>query len=73
LAGWARLLAAMSLSGFSAAVADESPYKVASINQNKASLAGKTNKAAGRVGDPISISGVAVLSRDFGSATRIRC
>lgn len=98
------LLASMGLAGFNTASADESPATVASINQNKATLAGKTVKAAGKVvkvnngimgrnfvhiqdgtgdantnnlivtskqtakvGDQISISGVAVLNRDFGS------
>ena len=98
------LLVSIGLAGFNAASADESPATVASINQNKASLAGKTVKAAGKVvkvnngimgrnflhlqdgsgdattgdltitskqtaklGDQISISGVAVLNRDFGS------
>ena len=97
-------LASIGLGGFNAAVADESPATVASINQNKATLAGKTVKAAGKVvkvnngimgrnfvhiqdgtgdattnnlivtskqtakvGDQISISGVVVLNRDFGS------
>lgn len=98
------LLASMGLAGFTTASADESPATVASINQNKAALAGKTVKAAGKVvkvnngimgrnfvhiqdgtgdastnnlivtskqtakvGDQVSISGVAVLNRDFGS------
>lgn len=98
------LLASMGLAGFTSAIADESPATVASINQNKATLAGKTVKAAGKVvkvnngimgrnfvhiqdgtgdantnnlivtskqtakvGDQVSISGVAVLNRDFGS------
>lgn len=98
------LLASMGLAGFTSAIADESPATVASINQNKAALAGKTVKAAGKVvkvnngimgrnfvhiqdgtgdantnnlivtskqtakvGDQVSISGVAVLNRDFGS------
>ena len=98
------LLASIGLGGFNAAVADESPATVSSINQNKATLAGKTVKAAGKVvkvnngimgrnfvhiqdgtgdattnnlivtskqtakvGDQISISGVVVLNRDFGS------
>lgn len=98
------LLASMGLAGFNTASADESPATVASINQNKATLAGKTVKAAGKVvkvnngimgrnfvhiqdgtgdantnnlivtskqtakvGDQISISGIAVLNRDFGS------
>ena len=97
-------LASIGLGGFNAAVADENPATVASINQNKATLAGKTVKAAGKVvkvnngimgrnfvhiqdgtgdattnnlivtskqtakvGDQISISGVVVLNRDFGS------
>lgn len=96
--------AAFGLTGFSLASADEGLASIAAINQNKASLGGKTVKAAGtvvkvnngimgrnflhiqdgsgdasnndlaftsmqtaRVGDKISISGVAVLNRDFGS------
>lgn len=98
------LLASMGLAGFNTASANESPATVASINQNKATLAGKTVKAAGKVvkvnngimgrnfvhiqdgtgdantnnlivtskqtakvGDQVSISGVVVLNRDFGS------
>jgi len=100
------LFAAIGLAGFNTAIADEAPATVASINQNKASLAGKNVKAAGKVvkvnngimgrnfvhiqdgtgdagagtnnlivtskqtakvGDQISISGIAVLNRDFGS------
>ncbi|MBP5985783.1 MAG: hypothetical protein KA538_01200 [Azonexus sp.] len=100
------LLAAVGLAGFNAAIADEGPATVASINQNKAVLSGKNVKAAGKVvkvnngimgrnfvhiqdgtgdagagtnnlivtskqtakvGDQVSISGVAVLNRDFGS------
>jgi len=98
------LFASMGLAGFNAASADESPATVASINQNKAALVGKTVMAAGKVvkvnngimgrnfvhiqdgtgdagtnnlivtskqtakvGDQVSISGVVVLNRDFGS------
>ena len=98
------LFASMGLAGFNAASADESPATVASINQNKAALVGKTVVAAGKVvkvnngimgrnfvhvqdgtgdastnnlivtskqtakvGDQVSISGVVVLNRDFGS------
>ncbi len=43
------LLASMGLAGFTTASADESPATVASINQNKAALAGKVVKAAGKV------------------------
>ncbi|MBK7647264.1 MAG: hypothetical protein IPJ12_08920 [Betaproteobacteria bacterium] len=98
------LFASIGLTGFNVASADESPATIASINQNKASLGGKTVKTAGtvvkvnngimgrnflhiqdgsgdasnndlaftskqtaKVGDKISISGIAVLNRDFGS------
>lgn len=100
------LLASLGLAGFNTAIADESPATIASINQNKASLAGKTVKAAGKVvkvnngimgrnflhiqdgsgdanagtndltitskqtakvGDQVSVSGTAVLNRDFGA------
>lgn len=98
------LFASIGLTGFKVASADESPATIASINQNKASLGGKTVKTAGtvvkvnngimgrnflhiqdgsgdasnndlafaskqtaKVGDKISISGIAVLNRDFGS------
>lgn len=98
------LLASFTLAGFTSAIADESPATVASINQNKAALVGKTIKAAGKVvkvnngimgrnfvhiqdgsgdastnnlivtskqtakvGDQVSVSGLVVLNRDFGS------
>jgi DNA/RNA endonuclease YhcR with UshA esterase domain len=98
------LLASVGLTGFNVASAGESPATIASINQNKAKLAGKTVKATGKVvkvnngimgrnflhiqdgsgdattgdltitsqqtaklGDQISISGVAAVNRDFGS------
>ena len=98
------LIASFALAGFNAASADESPATIASINQSKASLSGKTVKATGRVvkvnngimgrnflhiqdgsgdattgdltltstqtakvGDQISISGIAAVNRDFGS------
>lgn len=98
------LFASIGQTGFNVASADESPATIASINQNKASLGGKTVKTAGtvvkvnngimgrnflhiqdgsgdasnndlaftskqtaKVGDKISISGIAVLNRDFGS------
>jgi hypothetical protein len=101
---FAALLASLALMGVNLASADESPATIASINQNKASLAGKTVKATGKVvkvnngimgrnflhiqdgsgdattgdltitsqqtaklGDQISISGVAAVNRDFGS------
>jgi hypothetical protein len=98
------LLASLGLAGGNVATAGESPVTIASINQNKATLAGKTVKATGKVvkvnngimgrnflhiqdgsgdattgdltitsqqtakvGDQISISGVAAVNRDFGS------
>lgn len=98
------LLASVGLTGFNVASAGESPATIASINQNKAKLAGKTVKATGKVvkvnngimgrnflhiqdgsgdattgdltitsqqtaklGEQISISGVAAVNRDFGS------
>jgi hypothetical protein len=98
------LFASIGLMGVHAATAGESPVTIASINQSKASLAGKTVKATGKVvkvnngimgrnflhiqdgsgdattgdltitsqqtakvGDQISISGVAAVNRDFGS------
>lgn len=98
------LLTSFALAGVTSAIADESPATVASINQNKAALVGKTIKAAGKVvkvnngimgrnfvhiqdgsgdastnnlivtskqtakvGDQVSISGLVVLNRDFGS------
>jgi len=98
------LLASFAFAGFTTAIADESSATVASINQNKAALVGKTIKAAGKVvkvnngimgrnfvhiqdgsgdastnnlivtskqtakvGDQVSISGLVVLNRDFGS------
>ncbi|MBS1141401.1 MAG: hypothetical protein H6R13_2854 [Proteobacteria bacterium] len=97
-------LGSIGLTGINLTIAGESPATVASINQNKASLAGKTVTAVGKVvkvnngimgrnfvhvqdgtgdastnnlivtskqtakvGDQVSISGVVVLNRDFGS------
>ncbi|AXS81246.1 hypothetical protein [Dechloromonas sp. HYN0024] len=98
------LLSSIGLTGVNMATAADSPATIASINQSKASLAGKTVKATGKVvkvnngimgrnflhiqdgsgdattgdltitsqqtakvGDQISISGVAAVNRDFGS------
>jgi len=100
----AGLIGTIGLAAFNTAIADASTMTVAALNQNKATLAGKTVKASGKVvkvnngimgrnflhvqdgtgdansnnlivtskqtakvGDQVSVSGVVVLNRDFGS------
>jgi len=103
---FAALIGTLGLAGFSASAAESATQTVAEINQNKASLAGKSIRAEGKVvkvnngimgrnfvhlrdgtgeaaagthnlmltskqtaavGDQVSITGVVVLNRDFGS------
>lgn len=103
---FAALIGTLGLAGFSASAAESVTQTVAEINQNKASLAGKSIRAEGKVvkvnngimgrnfvhlrdgtgeaaagthnlmltskqtaavGDQVSITGVVVLNRDFGS------